>query len=119
MKSGCQTQKLEREEDSSPHNGNSKHRCENNGSSTSGREGMSNKENTHSGKYCVIFLFKNIPGINNFIQNKKKPSKLGSGVCLLGAYHTTLAFHLNKFFCINQASVASPTHTCLIEILVY
>ena len=66
MKSGCQTQKLEREEDSSPPNGNSKHRCENNGSSTSGREGMSNTENTHSGKYCVIFLFKNITGINNF-----------------------------------------------------
>ena len=71
MKSGCQTQKLEREEESSPPNGNSKHRRENNGSSTSGREGMSNTENTHSGKYCVTFLFKNIPGIKKFIQNKK------------------------------------------------
>ena len=56
MRSGRQTRKHQREEDSSPTNGNSKRRCVNNdGSSTSGG-GMSNTDNTHSGKYCVTFF---------------------------------------------------------------
>ena len=57
MRSGHQTRKRQREEDSSPANGNSKRRCVNKGSSTSGREGISDTDNIHSGKYCVTFFF--------------------------------------------------------------
>ena len=95
MRSGCQTPKRQREEDSSPTNGNSKHRCANMGSCTSGREGISNTDNTHSGKYCVTFFFLNIKfkkkysRINN-LQNKQKKqnNKLSGGVRL--RVHITL-----------------------------
>ena len=56
LRSGRQTRKRQRAEDSSPSNGNSKRRCVNKGSSTSGRDGMSNTDNTRSGKYCVTFF---------------------------------------------------------------
>ena len=122
-RSGHQTRKHQRDEDSHPANGNSKRRCVNNSSSTSGRNGTSNTDNTHSGKYCVTFLFfqkyswsKQLTYGKN---NNNNNNKLGDGVCLQGAYHTTLAFHINKVFRINRASLGSPTHTCLIEILLY
>ena len=91
MRSGRQTRKRQREQDSSPVKGNSKRQCVNKDSSTSGREGMSNTDNTHSGKYCVTFFSK----ISNLHMEKTKTKQknLGGGVRLEGAYHTTLAFH--------------------------
>ena len=101
MRSGRQSRKHQREEDSSPANGNSKRHCVNNdGSSTSGG-GMSNMDNTHSGKYCDLFFFDKKYSRNTQLtyerrKKKKEANKLGGGVCLQGAYHTTLAFHLNE-----------------------
>ena len=104
MRSGRQSRKHQREEDSSPANGNSKRHCVNNDGLSTSSGGMSNMDNTHSGKYCVTFFVfkkKKFPEYTLTYERrnrkkKKEENKLGSGVRLQGTYHTTLVFDLNE-----------------------